>query len=508
MFSHFVGKKLFFIYVILVVSAFTAHAALQGHLFSRSAQIPDGDWPGYNLSLNSQRFSPLGEINRSNVGSLKVQCVYDLKQKVSFQTGPVAENGVVFFTTENDTYAINGETCAEIWKYHREFTSTGALALHVNRGAMVAKGRVYRGSNDGYLLALDAKTGKLIWEAKAANPAIGETLPAAPVVWNGMVFIGQAGGDNAGVRGRMMAFRESDGQKLWSFDLVPMMGPGSETWPESTAQVPRTGGATWSSYTVDEAEGALLVPVGNAAPDFLISARPGANLYTDSVVILDAKSGHLRTYYQLVKNDTHDWDIASPPVLLQKDPGVKMLAQAGKDGLFCPGSQGGSEWNGAAYDPGKHILFVGAVDWCTTVRLSPNPLPPLAKPGDPFTGAVPDAPFGTMDPKSHWKGRLTAFNVEDGKVLWRFDSDAPVLAAVTPTAGGLVFAAGMNGHFRALNSETGEVLYTSLLGDPIGGGIISYWAAGRQRIAVAVGMKSVLWELDPTSSRIVIFGLE
>lgn len=449
MFSHFVGKKLFFIYVVLVVSAFTAHATLQGRLFSRSAQIPDGDWPGYNRSLNSQRFSPLGEINRSNVGKLKVRCVYDLKQKVSFQTGPVAENGVVFFTTENDTYAINGETCAEIWKYHREFTSSGALALHVNRGATVAKGRVYRGSNDGYLLALEAKSGKLIWETKAANPAIGETLPAAPVVWNGMVFIGQAGGDNAGVRGRMMAFRESDGQKLWSFDLVPLMGPGSETWPESTAQVPRTGGATWSSYTVDEAEGALLVPVGNAAPDFLISARPGANLYTDSVVILDAKSGQLRSFYQLVKNDTHD----------------------------CPGSQGGSEWNGAAYDPGKHILFVGAVDWCTTVRLSPNPLPPLAKPGDPFTGAVPEAPFGTMDPKSHWKGHLTAFNAEDGKVLWRFDSDAPVLAAVTPTAGGLVFAAGMNGNFRALNSETGEVLYTSLLG-------------------------------DPTSSRIVIFGLE
>ena len=132
-----------------------------------------------------------------------------------------------------------------------------------------------------------------------------------------MVFIGQAGGDNKGVRGRMMAFNAADGKQVWSFDLVPMEGQGSDTWPANDPEHPRTGGATWTSYTVDPLSGSLYVPVGNAAPDFDIKARPGLNLYTNCIVILDAKTGSLKQYHQLTPNDFHDWDVSTPPALIK-----------------------------------------------------------------------------------------------------------------------------------------------------------------------------------------------
>jgi glucose dehydrogenase len=383
-------KKLFLGVVAFGAITISTHAALNRIRAGDPLKDP-GNWPGFNRGLDSQRFSPLSEINTTNVRNLKTKCTFDLGEAVNFQTGPVVVDGTMYLTTENDTYAIDAATCSQVWKYHGDFASLGN---HVNRGLTYSNGHIYRGMNDGYLTAFDAKTGSIIWRSKAADATVGENLPAAPVVWNGMVFIGQSGGDLVGIRGRMMAFRESDGQQIWSFDLVPMTGPGSETWPPSTAQVPRTGGATWTSYTVDEDRGLLLIPAGNPAPDFLISARPGDNLYTNSIVILDAKTGELKNWYQLVKNDIHDWDVSTAPVLFKNADGHRMIAEAGKDGYlhvidddiqtilfsvetttrfndnapmstagtrFCPGTNGGSEWNGAAYHPTLDTLFVPPV---------------------------------------------------------------------------------------------------------------------------------------------------
>lgn len=131
-----------------------------------------------------------------------------------------------------------------------------------------------------------------------ADASKGESVPAAPVAWNGMVFIGQAGGDNKGVRGRMMAFNAADGKKVWSFDLVPTIGAGADTWPMDTPDHMRTGGATWTSYSLDTNSGLLYVPAGNAAPDFDLKSRPGKNLYTNSIVILHAKTGAFKEFYQ------------------------------------------------------------------------------------------------------------------------------------------------------------------------------------------------------------------
>ncbi len=258
-------------------------------------------------------------------------------------------------------------------------------------------------------------------------------------------------------------------------------------------------------------------------------------------------------FKQLVKRVEHDWDVNGPPALAVTRAGRQIVASANKDGLlsvldrsalasssppptaiaelearlptifqsatttrenvavplsrsapvrFCPGIQGGNEWNGAAFHPGQNALYTGAVDWCANVQLA-------AEPSVPSAGAIW---FGSaigeiQGPASEAKGWITAFDADSGAVRWKFEAPAPVVAGVTPTAGGLVFTADLAGHLRAFGAESGEVLFQLETGQSIGGGIVSYSAGGRQRIGVASGMKSGIWPGGATESRIQIFGL-
>ncbi|MGZ3695404.1 MAG: outer membrane protein assembly factor BamB family protein [Bdellovibrionota bacterium] len=495
------------------------------------------DWPGFNNTYNASRFSGLTAINTANVNRLKPKCTFKMAETENFQSQPIVVNGIMYVTTEKNTYAINAITCQQKWKSHFEFT-TAKGSLAVNRGVAYANGKLFRGVDAGFLLAIDAHNGMLLWKAEAANPKAGESLPAVPVIWNGMVFMGQAGGDNAGTRGRMMAFNETTGARLWTFDLVPLQGAGSETWPLETRGFPRTGGATWTSYTLDKTSGFLYIPTGNPAPDFNLEVRKGKNLYTNSIVVLDAKTGTLRDYFQLSPNDFHDWDIASAPVLFSSKAGRPMVAEAGKDGLlhgidltsrqflyniptttrsntavplsltgtrFCPGTQGGSEWNGAAHDPISNSLIVPSADWCTTVKKAAVMLP--ATPGAPYTGAAADAPFGTMDDRSTWKGWITSFDASTGNFQWRYTSTTPQVAGVTITAGGLVFSGDLAGKFFALDAKTGKPLFQYMINQPIGGGVASYGVGTNQYIAVAAGLNSKTWQTKSGPAQVTVFGL-
>ena len=169
---------------------------------------------------------------------------------------------------------------------------------------------------------------------------------------------------------------------------------------------------------------------------------------------------------------------------------------------FCPGIQGGNEWNGAAFDPARNALYVGAVDWCATVQLLPEPVVRRqARSGSARRAS------DIQGPPSEAKGWLTAFDADTGAVRWKFAAPAPVLAGVTPTAGGLVFSADLGGHLRAFDADTGEVLWELDVGQSIGGGIVSYSAGGKQLVAVASGMKSRIWPGATDQSRIQVFGV-
>jgi alcohol dehydrogenase (cytochrome c) len=422
----------------------------------------------------------------------------------------------MYVTTLKNTYAIDARTGQQRWVHHFEPKST-VLPTPV-RGLGYADGRVFRGAPDGRLLALDAETGDLVWNVEGADPLAGEYFTVAPVVWEGLVFIGNSGGD-VGAIGHVRAFDAKSGRRLWNFDTVPSSGEAARTWPNDPNKV-KAGGCMYTSFALDAESGMLYVPVGNPGPDFAGDYRNGDNLYTGSVILLDAKSGELKGYHQFIKHDVHDWDCAASPILFTSRSGRKMVAAACKNGYlyglsrdlahvlyqtpitrienvdapltpqgtrFLPGSAGGTNWYGPSFSPLLNALFVPAIDWATTIKLG-GPESLRHDPPRPFLGS--SNMFGDHDPKNQRVGHITAVDAENGNVLWRYDTDTPMVASVTPTAGGVLLTGDTKGNFLALDARDGKVLLQKNLGDPIGGGVVTYMRAGTQYVAVAGGMKS------------------
>ena len=269
--------------------------------------------------------------------------------------------GALIATTGYDIFSIDPTTCRENWRTHESYTP--AVPLLANRGAAYMDGRLFRGTQDARVLAYDFKTGKRLWATTIGNPKIGETAPAAPIAWNGLVFIGQAGGDSKGVKGRMYALDAKTGEIVWEFYLVPrtaedvIRGPqgasplNSSSWRNPPGS-PISGGATWTFYTLDPTSGLLYVPGGNPVPDFVPHLREGENLYAGSLVILDAKTGAYRDHIKVVVVDWHDWDVSSAPSLIETSGGKRLISLAPKDGhlygfdlstkamLYCGGAIG------------------------------------------------------------------------------------------------------------------------------------------------------------------------
>jgi alcohol dehydrogenase (cytochrome c) len=497
------------------------------------------DWLTYNRTFEGNRGSPLADIDTGNVGRLRPVCSFQLDERAAFQTGPIVVGGTMYFTTSEHTYAMDAASCALRWRHRYRYSPRPDFDLKVNRGVAYADGRLFRGANDARLYALDARTGNELWNVVAGDVKKGETFPAAPVAWGGLVFIGNAGGDNFGVTGRMMAFDAGTGGQVWSFDLVATAGEAGRSWPPSTEVIPRAGGATWTSYTLDTVAGSLFLATGNATPDFLGEARPGTNLHTYSVIELDARLGTLKWSRQLLDRDIHDWDLAAAPALVTTAKGRRLIAQGGKDGYlyaidrergtllyrtrvthienvdapltsegtrFCPGVNGGIEWNGPTFSPTTNAFYVNAIDWCTTVKVAPvSELE--GKNGLPWTGSSQlRHPFGVQDSVS--AGWLTAIDAETGAVGWRYRSPTPLVAGITSTAGGLVFTGDLRGEVMAFDARSGALRWRYPTGLPIGGGVVSYRAGGRQYVAVAAGMHApVTWKLESKPAKIFVFGV-
>lgn len=500
---------------------------------------PTADWSAYNNSPAGSRFSPLDQITSQNVGTLRQVCEFDLHERTPMESGPIVVGGVLFVTTARSTYAIDAATCALRWKHTYSYSPSPPFDLKVNRGAAYFDGRLYRGANDGRVYALDAATGEELWNVVAGDPSKGESFPAAPAVWNGLVLIGNAGGDNFGVSGRMMAFDAGTGGRVWSTELIARQGAAGGTWPPETEIFPRGGAASWTSYTVDTATGTVYVPTGNAAPDFLPDVREGPNLHAYSVVALDARTGDLLKSYPILDRDYHDWDVAAAPALITTRAGRDLLAVGSKDGhlygidrrsaihlyatavttldnvaapltaegtRFCPGVNGGIEWNGPAYSPKTNALYVNSIDWCTTVSIAPAEKV-RGKKGLPWTGSSKlRQPFGRPD--SVRIGWLTAVDADDGTVRWRYASPTPLVAGVTVTAGGVVFTADLDGEVLAFDAADGRQLWHAPTGQPIGGGVVSYQAGEKQLVAAAVGLHApITWQIETTDARVIVYGL-
>jgi len=464
------------------------------------ADAADTEWLGYNGGYDATRFSPLNQINTKNVAQLKEVARFKIPETLSFQCGPVVVGDTMFITTVTSTYAIDARTGKQRWV--RTIKPTTHMIGTPVRGVAYADERLFRGTMDGHVLALDAKTGDVLWDVPSVDPAAGEYYTAVPVAWNGLVLIGNSGSDMGGI-GHIRAFEASTGKQVWNFDTVPSTGEGADTWPNDPDKH-RAGGGVYSSFALDPEAGIVYVPVGNPGPDFVKEYRPGDNLFSCGVVALDAKTGELKGYHQFVKNDFHDWDVAASPILLNSKAGRRIVAAACKNGYlyglsrdlkdelfktavtrientaapltkegtrFLPGTQGGTNWYGPSYSPPLNALFVPAIDWATTVKLG-GPEDLKRVPGKPFIGSA--NAFGDQDSKSQRFGHITAVDADSGKVLWKYDANTALVASVTPTAGGVLFSGDTTGNFLAFDGANGHVLLKKDMHDAIGGGTITY----------------------------------
>lgn len=491
------------------------------------------EWHGYNGGHDATRFSPLDQINTTNVATLKEVGRYQLPETMSFQANPVVVGDTMFVTTMKNTYAFDARTGKERWVQKYEPKSMG-LNTSV-RGVAYADGRLYRGTPDGHLLALDAKTGEVVWDVVGTDAQAGEYYTAVPVVWQGLIFMGNSGSD-VGAIGHVRAFSVKDGSRVWNFDTVPSTGEAAKTWPDDPNKV-RAGGGMYSSFALDPEAGVLYVPIGNPGPDFRPEYRKGDNLYTGSVIALDAKTGELNGYHQFVKNDFHDWDIAASPILFTSKGGRKTVGVAGKNGYmyglspdlktvyfqtpitrienvdapitregtrFLPGTQGGTNWYGPAYSPPLNLMFAPTIDWATTLKLG-GPASLKHEPGKPFLGSA--NMFGDQDPKDQRFGHVTAVDADSGEVRWNYDADTAMVAALTPTAGGVLFTGDTKGHFLAFDASNGKVLLEQNMKDAIGGGTVTYMLDGKQYVAVAGGMKNPIVQTESGPAWVAIFAL-
>ena len=473
-----------------------------------AADAATTSWLMYNKGYRAERYSTLNKINAANAGKLRPVCMFQLGEIGTFSTGPVMYDGLLYVTTHLGTYAIDATTCRKAWTH--QHVAQGPEMNATNKGVAIAAGRVIRGTQDGFLYALDAKTGAPLWVRQVADWSIGEGVGAAPTVWNDLVYVGKAGGD-WGIKGRMMAFNVADGSLAWSFDLIPTGNEtGANTWQKAGSS-DHGGGAAWTAYALDRETGTLFVPVGNPGPDYQKSMRPGANLFTISTVAIDARTGKLKWWYQLRPNDDHDWD--NTTVTLFDSGGRKLVATGGKEGILhvisrddgklvfklpvttvlnhdapltpegvrvCPVA--GIQWNGAAHSPQTGLLYVNAIDWCTAFKLGPEPKWVATV---PYTGLANG--WGTNDSTSQWHGWINAIDPKTGTMAWRVKWPTPMYAALTPTAGNVLFTGDLLGNFLVLDARTGATLYRFDTGGPIAGGVITYEQKGRQFVAVASG---------------------
>jgi alcohol dehydrogenase (cytochrome c) len=477
------------------------------------------DWLFWTHDYGGQRFVDINQINKSNVASLRPVCVYQLGDTNAFPANPIVYKGAMFITSRNSVVSLDAATCRLNWRYDRSQRVSQGFALKVNRGVAIKDGKLVFGTNDGYLIALDAGTGKKLWQREVTDPANnGGGFQSAPLIYDDLVVIAP-GASELGVKGWVGAFKLATGEPVWKFNVVPDDGePGADTWPDADARR-HGGGAAWGTMSLDPKAGLVYVPAGNPTPDFDGTKRPGDNLYTCAVVVLDVRTGKLVWYHQVTPHDIHDYDLTQAAPQFSATVAGKarnLVVAAGKEGVVhvldrdsheqlyelpvttrqntdkvwvqpdvtadnstvCPGLIGGIEWNGPAFNPGTKMLYAGSVDWCRIAR----------------------------DPADISRGYLTAIDATTGKMAWRYNSQRPMVAAVTTTPD-LVFTGELTGDLLALDAKTGKELYRFALGAPISGGAVPYAVAGKEYVAVASGAVSAFWQAAPGASAITIFAL-
>jgi len=513
------------------------------HLLRKSgdryrAVTSQADWPSYNGQTTGSRYSPLAQITTSNVSRIVPQWIFSLPNTSHLQVTPVVVGGVMYVNAANECYALDAGSGREIWHYHRPRTKglVGNAAGGINRGVAVAGDRVFMVTDHAHIIALNRFTGALMWETEMADWHQNYNATGAPLIAGNLVVTGTSGGDE-GVRGFVAAYDQSTGKEAWRFWTVPRPGEAkAETWQGKGIEHP--GGTTWLTGTYDPDLDTVYWPTGNPSPDLIGDDRAGDNLYTDSVVALNAKTGALKWHFQFTPHDVWDYDAQETPALIdatwQGRP-RKLLVQVNRNGFFyvldrtdgkfllgkqyaknvtwatgltpegrpivvpnmepslegkrvCPSLEGASNWYSTSFNPATGLYYVQTNDKCGVFTKTPMEW----EAGKGFMGGsfkqAPNEPAQRV---------LRALDIQSGKIVWELGQTGTVdsWGGVLSTAGGVVIFGEDSGALMAADAVSGKPLWSFQTSQLWKASPMTYMFDNKQYIAVATGPNIIAFGL-------------
>jgi len=514
------------IYVIGGGLSSMASAQVSSQRLLDSAKEPQ-NWLMYSGNYAGHRYSTLDQIKTSNAGLLVPKWAYQTMAGGKFETTPLVVEGVLYATGADDrAFALDARSGRPIWQYQRALPpDIRPCCGRVNRGLAILGDKVFLGTLDAHVIALDTKTGNVAWDVNTVGGSDynrGYSITLAPLVVKNLVLIGVSGGEY-GIRGFVDAYDAATGARKWRFYTVPAPGePGHETWEGDSWKI---GGApAWITGTYDPATNTTFWTTGNPSPSNRGEGRAGDNLYSNSLLALDPDTGKLKWHFQFTKHDEHDYDATQVPVLVD-DGDRHLIVQANRNGFFyvidrasgkllsatpygrvtwsnskeasgvpierkeasptlagvpvCPGAIGATNWMSPTYDPQTKLFYVSAREQCDIFSTAPQPY----EAGHAFYGS---AYFPNDDAQPFW-GAVRAIDPTTSQIKWEMKHLSPSWSGVLSTAGELVFTGDAEGNFMALDAATGKILWHFQCGASVYASPMTYAIDGQQYVAIAAG---------------------
>ena len=531
---------------LVLLAAAPTLAQDEGVTFDRilNAASEPHNWLTYSGDYDSQRHTTLEQIDRSNVDELELKWVFQAQSLQVFQTSPLVVDGIMYLTeAPNTVVALDAKLGRVFWRY--EYTPSNLsrpCCGRVNRGVAILGHTLFMATIDAKLIAINAATGQPLWATQVADASEGYAMTLAPLIVKDKVIIGVAGGEY-GVRGFIAAYDPATGDEAWKFYTIPGPGePGHETWGGGDAWM-HGGASVWLTGSYDPDLNLTYWGIGNPGPDWNPEQRPGDNLYSDSVVALNADTGELAWYFQFTPNDDYDYDAVQVPVLVDyptRDGGtVKLMLWGNRNGFFYvldrengqfvsgdpyvfvnwaeslddsgrpvetpqapgdptyPGPAGGTNWYSPSYSPSTQLFYLSAWEGQASIF---EPEESEYQPGRPFLGGRPANPLPgapVLPPISrgainNWTeeagtGAVIALDPATGDERWRFPMTDVTTSGVLTTATDVLFTGNREGYFHALDAQTGDLLWRRTLGGMIANGPMSFAVDGQQLVAAAAG---------------------
>jgi alcohol dehydrogenase (cytochrome c) len=505
------------------------------------------NWLTYSGSTMSQRYSTLAQITPANVKSLELRWMFQARSLEKYEATPLVVDGILYTVqAPNSVVALDAVTGRVFWTYaYVPAWAARPCCGAVNRGLAILGDTLFMGTIDAHLIALDAKSGKPIWNVTVAKAAAGYALTHAPLVIKDKVIVGTAGGEY-GIRGFIAAYDAKTGKEAWRFYTIPGKGePGNETWKGDSWQ--HGGASVWVTGSYDPALNLTYWGIGNPGPDWNGDMRDGDNLYSDCVVALDPDTGKLKWYFQFTPHDTLDYDSVQVPVLAdmewQGQP-RKVMLWANRNGFYYvldrvtgqfltgkpfasvnwakgldergrpmrvngieptvegqrvyPGVQGATNWYSPSYSPRTGLFYIPVWDQYSSVFVK---APTDYTEGRRYVGTSPRSVVGLQGAavnqrkESEGYGAVRAFDPKTGQQKWEYKMLDVTDAGILTTATDLLFSGGREGYFYALDGRSGDLLWKANVGGAVSSGPISYSVNGKQYIAVSAGSSLLVYGL-------------